>query len=231
MPRPVYKALAALLFYPTDELQAALPAIAACVGEEAGLGRRTRRALDALVVRLAGDDLYTLQENYVLLFDRSRSLSLHLFEHIHGESRDRGQAMTDLLALYERHGLAMTERELPDYLPLFLEFLSLLPGDAAAELLGQTAHILDALATRLARRDSPYAAVFEALCALAESPPAGVEPLVTPHEDDPADLAALDRAWEDAAVTFMGGAGAPGPACPASADVPPFLPPHPVTRA
>ena len=69
-------------------------------------------------------DLYDLQERYVLLFDRTRSLSLHLFEHVHGESRDRGQAMVDLKALYERHGLHMSSSELPDHLPLFLEFLS-----------------------------------------------------------------------------------------------------------
>ena len=84
----------------------------------------TAIALDRLLDELATGDLYDLQERYVLLFDRTRSLSLHLFEHVHGESRDRGQAMVDLKALYERHGLLMSSSELPDHLPLFLEFLS-----------------------------------------------------------------------------------------------------------
>jgi nitrate reductase delta subunit len=83
--------------------------------------------LHRLIDDLAGGDLYDLQERYGLLFDRTRSLSLHLFEHVHGESRDRGQAMVDLKALYERHGLAMSSSELPDHLPLFLEFLSAIP--------------------------------------------------------------------------------------------------------
>ena len=87
-----------------------------------------RSASTASWKRLATGDLYDLQERYVLLFDRTRSLSLHLFEHVHGESRDRGQAMVDLKALYERHGLLMSSSELPDHLPLFLEFLSAIPG-------------------------------------------------------------------------------------------------------
>ena len=73
-----------------------------------------------------------MQERYVLLFDRTRSLSLHLFEHVYGESRDRGQAMVDLKQLYEQHGLFMSSSELPDYLPLFLEFLSAVPETQSA---------------------------------------------------------------------------------------------------
>ena len=86
-----------------------------------------RRQLDDLLNDIAGGDLYDLQERYVLLFDRTRSLSLHLFEHVHGESRDRGQAMVDLLTMYEERGLAAVKNELPDFLPLFLEFLATLP--------------------------------------------------------------------------------------------------------
>ena len=116
-------------------------------------------------------DLYALQERYVDQFDRTRSLSLHLFEHVHGESRDRGQAMIDLKSLYEQNGLYLSAAELPDFVPAFLEFLSTRPLAQARALLSQTAHILTALAERLQKRHSPYAAIFQALAALATLAP------------------------------------------------------------
>ena len=100
----------------------------AALDAEGRLPQRDRDRLDRLLEEIATRDLYDLQERYVLLFDRTRSLSLNLFEHVHGESRDRGQAMVDLMELYERHGLAMAGKELPDHLPLFLEFLSEIPA-------------------------------------------------------------------------------------------------------
>ena len=110
----------------------------------------------------------------MLLFDRTRSLSLHLFEHVHGESRDRGQAMIDLQGhLRARRVLRSSAAELPDFLPLFLEFLSTQPRAEACELLGQPAHILAALAERLRKRKSAYEAVFRALVALAAAKPKG----------------------------------------------------------
>src|SRR5207244_13070491 len=108
-----------------------------------------RWQLDLLLSEIAIGDLYDLQERYVLLFDRTRSLSLHLFEHVHGESRDRGQAMIDLKNQYENAGLEISATELPDFVPLFLEFLSTRPRADAYELLGQPAHILSAMAERL----------------------------------------------------------------------------------
>ena len=107
----------------------------------------------------------------MLLFDRTRSLSLHLFEHVHGESRDRGQAMIDLKTQYEQHNLFMSAAELPDFLPLFLEYLSVLPAAEACETLGQPAHIFAAMAERLRKRKSAYEAVFRALVALATAKP------------------------------------------------------------
>ena len=140
-----------------------------------------------------------MQERYVGLFDRGRAVSLHLFEHVHGETRDRGQAMVDLLALYRKHGLEVTAGELPDYLPLFLEFLSILPVPEAQALLTEPAAILRALAERLERRDAGYAAVIGAVAALAQAPQTGASAI----PDDDADyLAALDAAWEEAAVRF-----------------------------
>lgn len=199
-----FKALSALLAYPTAELQAAAVECREAIEREGLLPARVKRQLDVLIDELATRDLYDLQERYVLLFDRTRSLSLHLFEHVHGESRDRGQAMIDLKAQYERHGLFISAAELPDFLPLFLEYLSVLPLPEAGELLGQPAHILDALAERLRRRKSPYEAVLRALTALAAAKPdaACVTQALEEPDQDPSDLAALDAAWEDEPVSF-----------------------------
>ncbi len=203
-----FKALSALLCYPGDGLKAAAGEMRAALAADGILADGARRALDGLITELDGDDLLDLQERYVLLFDRTGSLSLYLFEHVHGESRDRGQAMIDLQAHYERNGLAIGAAELPDFLPLFLEFLSLLPLPEAREMLGQTAHILMALAERLHRRGSSYEAVFRALVEIAGAKPKAEEiaGLLDQPDTDPADLAAIDKAWEDEPVTFGPGA-------------------------
>ena len=194
-----YRALAALISYPTEALQAASAEIAAVLDGEGLVPRSHRAAIDILLAELAQRDIYDLQERYFSLFDRSRSLSLHLFEHVHGESRDRGQAMADLIALYRGHGLEPTAGELPDFLRLFLEFISLLPDDEARALLAEPAGILQSLADRLVARNSAYAAVFQALAAIANVPAVIVPDIA---QDDPDDLTALDAAWEEAAVHF-----------------------------
>lgn len=198
------KALSALLSYPIAELQAVTGEISEAIESEAAIPVRVRKQLHGLIEELATADLYDLQERYVLLFDRTRSLSLHLFEHVHGESRDRGQAMIDLKALYEQNGLAIGAAELPDFVPLFLEFLSTRPANEARELLGQPAHIFAALAERLRKRGSTYEAVFRALGALAAAKPANesISALLREPDPDATDLAALDAAWEDEPVSF-----------------------------
>ena len=203
-----FKALSALLSYPSADLQQAVGELRAVIETEALVPVAIRRQLDSLLTDIADGDLYDLQERYVLLFDRTRSLSLHLFEHVHGESRDRGQAMVDLLAMYEERGLAAVKNELPDFLPLFLEFLATLPQAEACEMLGQPAHILAALAERLRKRQSPYEAVLRALTALSSVKPKGeeVSALLALPDPDPLDLAALDAAWEDEPVRFGPGA-------------------------
>lgn len=203
-----FKALSALLCYPGDGLKAAAGEMRAALAADGILADGARRALDGLITELDGDDLLDLQERYVLLFDRTGSLSLYLFEHVHGESRDRGQAMIDLQAHYERNGLAIGAAELPDFLPLFLEFLSTRPLPEAREMLGQTAHILTALAERLHKRGSSYEAVFRALVEIAGAKPKAEEiaGLLDQPDTDPTDLAAIDKAWEDQPVTFGPGA-------------------------
>ena len=204
-----FKVLSALLNYPTEELQVAVPELAAVLSREARIPVAIRRQLDVLLNEIATGDLYDLQERYVLLFDRTRSLSLHLFEHVHGESRDRGQAMIDLKALYENGGLAIAAPELPDFVPLFLEFSSTRPPAEAYELLAQAVHILAALAERLRKRRSVYEAAFRALVALAAAKPKADDLSALLEEPDPdaSDLAALDAAWEDEPVTFGPNAG------------------------
>jgi len=203
-----FKALSALLTYPTAELQAAAPELRAVIAAEGLVSGAAREALDRLIAEIATNDLLDLQERYVLLFDRTRSLSLHLFEHVHGESRDRGQAMIDLKALYEAGGLTVSVAELPDFLPLFLEYLSTRPVTEACELLGQPAHIVAALAERLKQRRSAYEAAFRAVLEVAKARPnsAETDALLEAPDPDPLDLPALDAAWEDEPVRFGPGA-------------------------
>ena len=210
--RRTLKVLSALLSYPTAELQAAVPEMRAVLDTESRLPRKNRERLDRILEEIAGGDLYDLQERYVLLFDRTRSLSLHLFEHVHGESRDRGQAMVDLKALYERHGLYMSSSELPDHLPLFLEFLSEIAEAEAQELIEETSHVLEAIRQRLKKRKSAYSSVFSCVQALADVKPQTevLTALLGEPDEDPNDLAALDAAWEEEEVTF-------GPAAAAAA--------------
>lgn len=210
--RQTLKVLAALLSYPTAELQSAVPEMRAALDAEARLPQQSRHRLHRLLEEIASGDIYDLQERYVLLFDRTRSLSLHLFEHVHGESRDRGQAMVDLKALYEQHGLLMSSGELPDHLPLFLEFVSQIPEGQACALLDEVSHVLEAIRLRLTKRKVAYSSVLSCAQALARAKPQAdvVAALMGEPDEDPNDLAAIDAAWEDEEVIF-------GPAAAAAA--------------
>ena len=208
------RALAALLSYPTAELVQAAAEIGDVIEREAIVPAAERAALRRLIDELAAGDLFDLQERYGLLFDRTRSLSLHLFEHVHGESRDRGQAMVDLLKLYQEGGYNPVASELPDFLPLFLEFASTRAPRAAIELVGQPANVIAALRERLAKRRSPYEAVMAALLKISKAKldQAALEVLRAEPDPEPDDLAALDAAWVEQEVTF--GPGAAKDSCP-----------------
>jgi len=207
------KVLSALLTYPTADLIAAASELKSVVQREGVLLGKDRAALDDLIDTLGQGDLMDAQERYILLFDRTRSLSLHLFEHVHGESRDRGQAMVDLIKVYEDGGYIPTTTELPDFLPLFLEYAATLKPADALELIGQPAHVFAALNERLRKRQSPYAAIFRALLALAKAKPdqATLAHLLAEPDPEPDDLEALDAAWEEEEVLF--GPGADTQAC------------------
>ncbi len=155
------------------------------------------------------------QERWLGLFDRGRSMSLLLFEHIHGESRDRGQAMVDLIETYRKHGFELASKELPDYLPLVLEYLSLRPAEEIKDWLGHTSHILELLAARAVERESPYALLFEILVEIGQ----GKVDLTLMRQrvarevrDDTPE--AMDQVWEEEAVRF-------GPEAPADDCAPP----------
>lgn len=199
-----YKALALLLSYPREPVQELAPVALDAIADEGLVPESIVRSLGKLVDQLASGDLLDLQEAYVLLFDRTRALSLNLYEHVHGESRDRGQAMAALVELYRQHGLELSASELPDHLPVFLEFLSILPDARAASLLGEAVHVLEALTERLHKRQSPYRAVLGALAALADgdSDAEALSALLSEPDEDPENLEALDKAWEETAVTF-----------------------------
>ncbi|WP_244850745.1 nitrate reductase molybdenum cofactor assembly chaperone [Caballeronia sp. SL2Y3] len=173
----LYRILSALLDYPGPALIDSLPQIEAALAEWPQASAHLGPLIDALKTR----SLIALQENYVATFDRTPSHSLHLFEHVHGESRDRGQAMVDLLDEYHGLGLEVARNELPDYVPLFLEVLGLIEPAKAQALLDDAIHILDAIGTRLAEGGSPYAGVFAVLRGLASVEP---RPLMQPPVRD-----------------------------------------------
>lgn len=204
----IYKILSLLLGYPDEALQRAAPEIAAMLRGTAALPADIAQRLAALAESIGAGDLLDRQEAYVALFDQTRSLSLYLFEHVHGESRDRGQAMVDLRNLYEEHGLEMEDGELPDFLPLFLEFLDTIPQEEARGLLGDVRPIAETLAKRLGKRRSLYASVLDAIVALA---PATVTD-TTVGSPDAVD-ASPDASWAEAPVRFTA-APTPLAACP-----------------
>lgn len=193
-----FKVLAALLDYPNAETVAAIPEMRTILKAD---------GIDApalLLARLESADLLDCQADWVDLFDRTRAGSLHLFEHVHGDSRDRGQAMVDLAGLYGRHGLSLQASELPDYLPAFLEFLSLLPEAEARTLLGEAAHVVEALADRVGRRNAEYGMLLATVAGLAEGPAKAVH-LATGDVDED-----IDAAWAEAEVRFGAGAALGG---------------------
>ncbi len=181
----IYRILSQLLQYPEGQWLNYMPQLRSHLAEHILFDAD----MASLLQLLTEDELISLQERYVATFDRNPSHSLHLFEHIHGESRDRGQAMVDLLQEYHRHGLEMTGDELPDYVPLFLEFLAQLPEAEAAQMLGEAIDVLAHLGQKLRANGSAYAAIFSVL--QAKSPVAA-----RPLKEEPA------REMEETLETF-----------------------------
>jgi len=209
----ILKIISRLLDYPRAELHAYRADLALEIGESREVSPQMRLRLLEALTQLGGGELMDAQENYGLLFDQGRSLSLHLFEHVHGESRDRGQAMVDLIDIYRRNGFELDALELPDYLPLFLEYLSNRPDPEAREWLADVSHILARVAARLEERGEAgavYAALLEALLMIAgqEQQLAALRGTLSDEKPDNTPEA-IDEEWEETAVTF----GTPDKAC------------------
>lgn len=182
------RVLAALLRYPDAEFRAAIPELQQALRAEAALPAARLDELHALLQRLHQGDPFAAEAEFVDLFDRGRGTALHLFEHVHGDSRDRGPAMVDLQQTYERAGLYLAPGELPDHLAVVLEFASTQPAREARGFLAEIAHIVRAIFSALQRRASPYASVLAAVLELAGEKAERVD---IPPEPE------LDEAWAE----------------------------------
>lgn len=197
------RVLAALLSYPDADMRRHLLEMSEILHRERALPPDRLDELDALIVKLMRGDPLDTEAEYVQLFDRGRGTSLHLFEHVHGDSRDRGPAMIDLAQTYEKAGLFLAPGELPDYLPAVLEFVSTQPLREAKAFLGEMAHILGTIFGALQKRESAYASVLGALLELAGEK---AQP-VAPAAEEP-----LDETWAEPPV--FGGCSTQGQAKP-----------------
>jgi nitrate reductase molybdenum cofactor assembly chaperone NarJ/NarW len=192
--RPITKSLrvlAAVLGYPDARMRQHLPEMRSLLREERALPNTRLLELDTLMHTLERADSLEAEGDYVELFDRGRGTSLHLFEHVHGDSRERGPALIDLGQTYETAGLVLTEGELPDYLPAVLEFVSTQPAHEAKAFLGEMAHIFNAIFGALQHRKSAYASVLGALLELAGEQAQAVKPAL----EEP-----LDESWAEPVV-------------------------------
>ncbi len=198
-----YKILSLLLSYPSDELQKFLLDVEKELTEEALLQEDIVDEIAKFCDRFHSLDLTDWQGEYVQLFDYSRSVSLHIFEHIKGDSRDRGQAMVNLMEFYKEKGLHLTAKELPDYIPAFLEFLSTLSISKSAELLAETVNIMDRINEALSDSQNPYSSIFKAIISLSAKQPDKEITREMIKNEKPLDL---DAEYEEEAVTFGGAA-------------------------
>ena len=201
--RHTLRALALLLQYPDAGRRALLPLLVEAIAAEAALPASRRAEIAAFAGELLAEDPIAAESRYVELFDRGRSTALHLFEHVHGDSRDRGPAMVDLVRHYEAAGLRLDARELPDHLCVVLEFASTQPPEAARAFLGEVAHIVRAIFSALRERGSAYASLLAAVLELAGEKVEAVP--VAPDE-------ALDAAWAEPEA--FGGCATRGQAAP-----------------
>ena len=193
------KVLSFLLTYPSAAHQEVLCECMEILEKEKGLSAKALQAVSELCQWMGSHPLLDVQEEYVNLFDRTPSLCLHLFEHIHGDSRERGQAMVDLDEIYKSAGLVMSPGEMPDFLPLFLEYLSTLAPEEAYRNLGDVGSVLAAIGERLKKRQSGYASVFEALLEMADRKPdfKEIEEAVRKDSGKIPDLSEIDQQWEE----------------------------------
>lgn len=193
------KILGYLMTYPEAPYLEVIDQCAEILKSEKWLSKATLRNLLGALDEVRERDLLDLQEDYVDLFDRTPSLSLHLFEHVHGDSRDRGQALVDLLGVYEEAGLAIDTDEMPDYLPLFAEYAATLPPKEASENMGSIVNILSALEGRLKGRSPFHASILGAMIETASRAPdpKAVAASLQRSSGDALSFEEMDKAWEE----------------------------------
>ena len=196
-----YKILSLLLSYPNHELQEFLSEAVKEVREEALLSTDKITGVETFCNGFIHADLTDWQAEYVQLFDYSRSVSLHLFEHVKGDSKDRGQAMVDLIEFYKENGMQLTGKELPDHIPVFLEFLSTLSTAKSAELLGETVNVLERISIALNEKDNLYGKLFQAIVSLSAKQPDKAITTEMIKNEKPMDL---DAEYEEVPVEFGG---------------------------
>lgn len=182
------RVLAHLLSYPDAALRAHLPEMQAALHAERALSPGRLTELDAFIQRLARRKPLEAEADHVELFDRGRGTALHLFEHVHGDSRDRGPAMVDLCRTYEAAGLYLSSGELPDHLPVVLQYVSTQPAAQARAFLGEITHILQTIFSALLRREAAHACLLAALLELAGEK---AQTVTVPPEP------ALDESWAE----------------------------------
>nr|WP_136250010.1 nitrate reductase molybdenum cofactor assembly chaperone [Ningiella ruwaisensis] len=211
--------LAKLIDYPNEQLYAHKDDVIKMIEADADLASADKANMLEFVKPRFSDSLLDWQADYDGLFERGRSLSLLIYEHIHGESRDRGQAMVNLLKQYRAAGLDIGVRELPDYIPLFLEFVSTQGSENAVGWLQDISHVLSLLYVRLEKRESNYQHLFKVLLSLSKAD-IDLDALREQVKDEKRDdtKKALDKVWEEEAVTFGGDAINGG--CPTSQSKP-----------
>ncbi|MFG1173580.1 nitrate reductase molybdenum cofactor assembly chaperone [Erwiniaceae bacterium CAU 1747] len=209
--------IARLLDYPEQELFDHQDELLAALQEADELRPEHKTRLAAFIRRCAERPLLDLQADYCELFDRGRATSLLLFEHVHGESRDRGQAMVDLMEQYRADGLELDARELPDHLPLYLEYLAQGGLDRVRQGLQDVAPILALLGARLEQRGSPYAQLFPLLLDLSGSSasPTSLKSQIAGETRDDTPQA-LDAVWEEEQVSFIARMNPQGEGCSAA---------------
>lgn len=195
-----YKILSLLLSYPNQDVMDFMAEIPENLSEEGILNTRQIDNIQKFIDAFKSDEIETWQEHYVQLFDYSRAVSLHLFEHVYGESKDRGQAMVDLISFYAEDGLEIKTSELPDYLPAFLEFLSMTKNESvASEVLSEIAHIISKIHDKLKGMDNPYQHLLEAVLSLSAREP---DPKLVDSLNQMEKPVDLDKEYEEEPVRF-----------------------------
>lgn len=153
----IYKLLSVLLDYPNQELFDNLPEIRQVLDDCKDFNEAERSTVRKFLAWLESADSTDIQADYVQTFDLTPEHSLHLTHHLFGDDKNRGPALIDLTELYKDYGVEAVANELPDYLPLILEFVAYQEEGEAQTFLSDAVKVFAVLAANLEKAKSPYA--------------------------------------------------------------------------